>query len=126
MPSYVLKASPDEDLYAIYSTIVDAIVFIGPRGETRQHLLHQDGINGKPDERLARADQNGSSCLIDSDGTGVWYGWNDEAIRIMEGPGGPGRLPRANLSAYLRALEVADEATAEDLVTANTSEGEGD
>lgn len=64
MPSFVVKAAPDEDLYAIYSTIVDAFVFIGTRGETRQRLLYEDGINGRPDERMERADLNGTSSRI--------------------------------------------------------------
>lgn len=111
MPSYVLKPSPDEDLYCIYSTVVDAVTHIGTREEIRAYLLHQDGVNGKPDERLDRADRNGTSCLIDSDGTGAWYGWNDETIRIMEGPGGPGELSRADLSAYCHALLEDEDGT---------------
>jgi hypothetical protein len=117
MPSYVLKASPDasEDLYCIYSTIVDAVTVIGTRGDIRQYLLHQDGVNGKPDERLERADQNGSSCLIDSDGTGVWYGWAEESISIREGPG-DGELPRKDLSAYLGYMEAHNNEAAAKLV----------
>lgn len=117
MPSYVLKASPDtsEDLYCIYSTIVDAVTVIGTRGDIRQYLLHQDGVNGEPDARLARADQNGSSCLIDSDGTGVWYGWAEEFISIGEGPG-DGNLPRKDLSAYLGYMEANNNEAAAALV----------
>jgi len=109
MPSFVLKASPDEDLYCIYSTTVDAVVFIGTRGETRQHLLYEDGSNGRPDERLERADETGSSCREPG------YGWDAESLWIGEGPG-HGHLPRASLSEYLQALLVHDIAAAEDLV----------
>lgn len=113
MPSYVLKASPEEDLYGIYSTIVDAFVFIGTRGETRQHLLYEDGVNGMPDERLERADRNGASCKIGA--PDFWYGWNDEFISIGEGPG-DGNLPRKDLAAYLRYLEANNNEAAAALV----------
>lgn len=116
MPSYVLKTSPDEDLYCIYSTVVDAITHIGDREEIRAYLLHQDGAGGKPDERLDRADKNGTSCLIDSGGNGAWYGWGEETIPIGEGPGGPGNLPRTDLAAYCRALLDDDEEAAARLV----------
>lgn len=123
MPSYVLKASRDEDLYCIYSTIVDAVVLIGDREETRAYLLHQDGVNGKPDERLARADSNGTSCRIDSGGNGAWYGWGEETIPIGEGPGGPGELPRGDLAAYCRALlEDEDGSRAAAMVKPDTKE----
>lgn len=115
MPSYVLKASPDasEDLYCIYSTVVDAVTVIGTRGDIRQYLLHQDGVNGKPDERLERADLNGTSCKIGA--PDFWYGWNDEHIPIGEGPG-DGQLPRKDLSTYLGYMEANNNEAAAGLV----------
>lgn len=122
MPSYVLKASPDtsEDLYCIYSTVVDAVTVLGTRGDIRQYLLHEDGENGKPDERLERTDRNGTSCKIGA--PDFWYGWADETIRIMEGPGGPGSLPRTHLSAYLVALEANNNEAAAKLVQPDVHE----
>jgi len=121
MPSYVLKASPDEDLYGIYSTIVDAFVFIGTRGETRQHLLYEDGVNGRPDERLERADLNGTSSRIGA--PDFEYGWGEETISIGEGPG-HGELHRKDLVAYLRAIEANNLETAAALVVPDTDDEE--
>lgn len=121
MPSFVVKAAPDEDLYAIYSTIVDAFVFIGTRGETRQRLLYEDGINGRPDERMERADLNGTSSRIG--GPDFEYGWNDPTIAVREGPG-CGELPRKDLVAYLRAIEAHNLDDAAALVMPDVDEEE--
>lgn len=121
MPSFVVKAAPDEDLYGIYSTIVDSFVFIGTRGETRQRLLYEDGINGRPDERLEHADLHGTSSRIG--GPEFEYGWNDPTIDIREGPGSGG-LPRKDLSAYLTAIEAHNLDAAAALVVPDADEDE--
>lgn len=118
MPSYVLKTSSDpaEDLYCIYSTVVDAVTGIGTRDEIRAHLASEGGHPMEINGRFAHADALGSSCLIaNSTGDGgyqVWYGYTDDSLTIGEGPGGKGELPRGDLSAYCRAL-LDDEGSAD-------------
>lgn len=124
MPSYVVKAAPDEDLYLIWSTIVDCATHIGTRPEIAEHLWseHRRGHpdcdpkpGTGPDARMARADKTGSS-VIEPEGA---YGWDDDAFTVMEAAPRDGHryeLPRANLAAYARALLAGDEAAAHALL----------
>jgi hypothetical protein len=107
MGNFILKASEDatEDLYCIYSTVVDAVTVLGTREEIAQYLVSEGASDFGAKLRLANTDRNGSSCLVDTGGTGVWYGWGDEFIHISEGPGN-GNLPRVHLGEYLRLLEA--------------------
>lgn len=125
MSKYILKPSPDrdEDLYCIYSDNVDAVTVIGTRSEIRDHLDTCSNCGGSTDAdaRLDRADRTGSSALVPSPDD-PFHAWSTETIRIMEGPGGPGWMPRGDLSAYCRALLDDDETTAARLVQPDPDE----
>lgn len=107
MPSYIIKAKPDEDWYCLWSTIVDAPCQWGTRGEMER--MSYDRREVAP-ERFDRADKNGTSAAWPN-----WpderqpFGWTDESFIIMEsGPeyreGGSWLLPRENLIAFCEAL----------------------
>lgn len=118
MSHYVLKASadPDDDLYALYSDNTDAVLTVGTREAMRRYLFDIAEYpleRARVDARLDHADDHGSSCHIPGGiAGGVLYGWDDEEIIIMEGPGGPGDLPRHDLRAYCLAIRDGDEAAA--------------
>ncbi|MBG0818303.1 hypothetical protein [Planomonospora sp. ID82291] len=69
MPSYVLKAAPDDDCYAIFSTVVMGETFAGTRDETAAEL---DRRGWSATELLERADRTGTSCPEQS--FGAWNG----------------------------------------------------
>ncbi|PRY56467.1 hypothetical protein [Glycomyces artemisiae] len=123
MPSYVLKASPDEseDLYGIYSTIVDAFTFVGTREEIHTEFTGRGRHPMEVNALIAHADALGSSCGIADDQFQVWYGWAEKTVTIGEGPG-CGELPRKNLSAYLRAIEAHNLDAAAALVISDQEE----
>jgi len=120
MGDFILKASPDEDLYLIWSTVVDAPTWVfGSSDEIADHLWaewrrqHPD-CSPKPGTgpaaRLARADIHGSSMIDPQIG-----GWGDESLLLGNGTPDDGwwyELPRTNLTAYARALLDQDEAAA--------------
>src|SRR5574338_79451 len=70
MPSYIVKAAPDEDLYCEWSTIVDAPTWLGDR----EGLIE----SGFAQDRIERADQSGTSAF------GGSYGWDDDRFLIRE------------------------------------------
>ena len=120
MPSYIVKASPDEDFYVVWSTVVDAPTGWG----TRAALEHwRPGPDTAP-ERFDRADDNGTSAAwTDWPKEDQPYAWGDsDGFGLGEvGPerdGGSYTLPRANLRAFCERLET-DERGAEtaDLLT---------
>jgi hypothetical protein len=124
MPSYVVKAARDEDLYLIWSTVVDCATYVGTRAEIAEHLWseHRRGHpdcdpkpGSGPDARMARADKTGSSVLEPAGA----YGWDDAAFMVMEAAPHDDHwyeLPRANLAAYARALLADDEPAAHALL----------
>ena len=114
MTRAILKPDPDVDLYAVYSENTDAILFVGDREAVRRWLVEDAD---RPAERspvviegrLDRAKVYGSSSAIPlGNGDGVLYGWDDLEIRISEGTGGPGQLPRGALFVYCCYLRDDD------------------
>ena len=125
MPTIVIKPDPDTDLYATWSTVVDAPTWVGTRAELLAELIH-DPPTGRsaPDvtprqaaeARLNRADKTGTSAFPEF-GFG---GWDDDTGFVVgnhEGfPGAGSRwLPRGNLTAYLTALRDGQCQAAYDL-----------
>jgi hypothetical protein len=106
----LVKADRDQDLYLIWSSIVDAPIWIGTRAELLKQLwtdFHRKHPNCDPkpgtgpDVRLARADEFGTSDL-DGD-----YGWEQESFILMAGAPDDDYfydLPRTNLAAYATTL----------------------
>jgi len=122
MGQFIIKASRYEELYLIWSTIVDAPVMVfGSREELRKHLWHEsfscappaeEVANGgpfearDPDSRIARADTNGTSLIDDSFG-----GWDEPGMWIGEGAPNDGwryQLPRDQVGSYIRACLEKD------------------
>lgn len=90
MPSYIVKADPDTDLYVEWSTIVDSPIAWGPAS----HFSNEDP------KRLERADRTGSSSMIGE------YTWDDEDIHVRELGTTHNMyfLPRKDLKAFLECL----------------------
>tara|TARA_R100001244_G_scaffold6385_14_gene7541 strand:+ start:3176 stop:3622 length:447 start_codon:yes stop_codon:yes gene_type:complete len=118
MPTYIVKATPDEDWYCMWSTVVDAPTYWGTRRELEQAARDPREIAA---ERFHRADDNGSSA--------AWPGWpaarqpfawaDDEFLLMNDTPPMPDPLPdgadgacwllpRANLRAFCEALDQPD------------------
>ena len=101
MPSLIVKPKPYEDFYVTWSTIVGAPTNYGDRaGYIRR---------GTPEDRLARADEHGSSAhRYDDDGTPFgWFHWDDsDPFLIANSPGGLGTLTRDQLRAYCEAMDA--------------------
>lgn len=119
MSHYVLKASRDHDMYAVYSDNTDAVMFVGTRAAMRRYLIAEAGSPleaSNVDGRLDRTDERGSSCYMGTRTGGVLYGWDDDEIGLAAGPGAPGDLPRKDLYAYCLAFAADDEAAAAALV----------
>jgi hypothetical protein len=114
MPSFLVKASPDEDWYCRWSTIVDAPTAWGSREQMTREA--HDPREVAP-ERFERADRNGTSAMIPgTPDAEQWFGWSDgEFILAEAGPdyreGGSWMLPRANLRAFCEALEADQDTT---------------
>jgi hypothetical protein len=117
MSNYILKAAApaDDDLYCIYSTVIDAVTVIGTNYEIARCLRDEGQDPWAVTIRLDRTDRNGTSCTVATDGTGFWYGWGEEFIHIGEGPGN-GNLRRRDLGAYLRAMMAGDDDAAASFV----------
>lgn len=108
----VYKASPDLDLYAEWSSIVEAPTFIGTRAEMLEHLTQNQDRRGDdtPEVRLARADETGSSSLRDpmSSYAGPLSGaWDDDGEIVEQ----LGWLPRGRFADFFVAY-AADPDTA--------------
>src|SRR2546421_449164 len=106
----VVKAAKDRDLYLIWSSIVDNAIWVGTRAELldylwREHrMAHPDctpNAGSAPEDRVARADRTGSSMIAPA-----VYGWDDEALTVMEGspPDGWYQIRRDRLVEYAEAL----------------------
>jgi hypothetical protein len=122
MGRFVVKADRDRDLYLIWSTVVDAPIWVGDRAELvkelwaeyrREHPHSTPNAGHGPDARIRRADETGTSAL-DCD----WYGWDDETFMVMAGAPDDGwyHLRRDRLADYAEALLRDDEAGARALL----------
>lgn len=86
MPSFILKTAPDENLYVEWSTIVDAPISWGSREQMKSWGVGED--------RLARADQYGTSmCDPALPFDQQWFGWSDDGMIYDQ----QGWLPRHRL-----------------------------
>ena len=104
MPSLILKASPEEDWYVSWSTVVDAPVDIPG---TRQEYAAKYG-----EERVARAERIGTS-MWHPDAPTQWFAFDDDGI-VMTAEGNPiagqGWINRSDLRAYVEAMVADDQA----------------
>ena len=98
MPTYVIKAEPDVDLYVLWSTVVEAPTFTGTRAEVTQHLIWlTDNEQAKQIEaRFDRADARGSSGIPPFD-YGTWEGDPGDGDLLFQQAG---FIRRANFPAY--------------------------
>jgi hypothetical protein len=116
MPSFIVKASPDEDWYCRWSTIVDAPTYWGSREELTSAAWQPEEVAA---ERFERADANGTSaCIPGVPADEQWFGWNDGDFILMEagpdypeGEDGCWLLPRANLRAFCEGLDAERDTT---------------
>lgn len=118
MPSYIVKADPDQDFYVRWSTIVDAPTDWGTRSHLERSARRPEEVT--PD-RFARADERGTSA----DWPGFApdeqpYGWTDSDGFIVgevdlsndqrnDDEGGWYVLPRANLRALCERLDAEQD-----------------
>jgi hypothetical protein len=111
MPSYIVKVSPDEDLYVKWSTIVDEPTAWGTREEMFEFLMDQD--EKKPEyagpeieDRFARADQRGTSSFSGE------FGWDDDEFMFQQ----MGMLPRQRLADFLASFDDETQRFDESLI----------
>ena len=96
----IIKLSPDEDRYIIWSSVVDSHIFEGTRLQTVDFLQREAANEARRNaiEALARADETGTS-----DQHFGTFAWDDaERHQVMEG-GGPGYITRDRLAAFIDA-----------------------
>ncbi len=67
MPHFILKPTPEGDLYVLWSTITEVPYFAGTRDECKK-VLAPEGAESAADERFDRADVTGTSSLDGLDG----------------------------------------------------------
>jgi hypothetical protein len=100
MGQFITKASPSEDWYCVWSTVVDAPVEYGTKAE----LISRRHIEDLSPERFERADRTGTSAK-DCD----WYGWDDHVWMVREcGLPEARDLLRADLKRFCMALDNND------------------
>lgn len=118
MPRYVIKPDPGQDLYVMWSTIVDNGWVLG----SREQALQDPEVTA---ERLARADEHGTSAhwpgpefvrSWEAEHHEPWtwpvyaFGWGDEQFTVGNEPAVGNRLAdvnRSDLVAYLLAEDPA-------------------
>jgi len=115
MPSYIVKATPTEDWYCLWSTIGDAPCRWGSRAEMERASCDPAEVAA---ERFHRADKNGTSAAWEN-----WpeedmpFGWSDESFLLMNScpdclnDDGYWLLPRKNLRAFCEALDAGADTT---------------
>lgn len=89
----VIKISPAEDLYMVWSSAVDNVVEVGPRSVIEESILFRDSVESAA-VKLRRADELGSSDR----GSGTW---DSPGLVVREDP--DGWLPREKFRAYALA-----------------------
>jgi hypothetical protein len=113
MGQAIVKCARDRDLYLIWSSVVDAPVWVGNRAELAEYLRDEHGRAGwaESERSMDRADEYGSSDRA------IGFGrWGDEELRLREGapadrpgPDGYWFIRRDRLTAYAEALLAAGE-----------------
>lgn len=111
MPSYIIKPEPDEDLYVLWSDVVEAPVIIGTRAEVTRVLQSWGRPAEAERDRFDRADRHGSSAMWPKTDRPI-YGWDDAAGFIAEQRG---VLRRGDLTVYAR-LRLANDPAAFELL----------
>ena len=112
MARFIMKASPTDDLYCEWSSIVEAPTWIGTRSELiaylSEHRFEGDRCQAHaPEEaeaRIARVDQTGTSVRFRI-GPHIEGSWDDEGIIYQQ----QGMLPRSRLTAFLRRFIGASD-----------------
>ncbi len=94
----LIKCRKDEDFYVAWSDIVEAPAWWGTRAQAAEH-----GYTG---ERIARADENGTSSLPG------FYDWSDTGMVAEQ----RGFLPRRYLRAYTLLYAAGEMQAAFDLL----------
>lgn len=80
MGQIILKMRPADDLYMIWSTVVESPVFLGDRADVVAYLEAERFMWSDPEGALARADACGASSKLWRDGA-----WDDpECVFIYE------------------------------------------
>lgn len=109
MPSYIIKPMRDEDFYVEFSTITDTITSCGGRDDY-------------PFDRLARADQTGTSALWgnsatfeDRDAEGLWF--RTEWYPEIPEEANSGRIPWDKVRAFCDTFRHGEFHPTPDLVT---------
>lgn len=85
MPSYIIKRAPDVDEYLYYSTVVDhPTSYVLTRAEMVEFVERETGHAAYTAERMARADENGTSAMWPRLGADAFGGWNDDGFIMRE------------------------------------------
>lgn len=107
MPTFIVKAEPDTDLYVLWSTVVDAPTFTGTRAEVTQHLAWQDGNRSAQqiEQRFARADAHGSSGIPPFN-YGTWDGDPGDGDLMYQQQG---FIRRHNFPEYAARLRITGD-----------------
>jgi hypothetical protein len=109
----VIKPERDQDFYVGWSTEVESPDWWGSRAEAKRYLTEDSalpyGDKTDPDERLNRADANGTSAI---DGFAFFGAWDYEAFIYEQ----RGRLLREHLAEACRLLAAEDEPGVWDLL----------
>lgn len=94
MSSYILKADPDRDLYAVWA---DGPEYAGTRADIAAYLAaRMDQTADDIEARLARADATGTSAIHLGNPSRPYGDWDQDEITVDAGA-----LSRAQLAAYL-------------------------
>ena len=126
MPSYVIKVDHDRDEYVYWSTVVEAPIYHGCRPEMLAMLLQEsdpwlrEDAPHYPDNRMARADEFGTSCQDLGEGL-RFYSWDVESLIYQQ----MGTVKRADLWELCQRLEQ-DPADLTDLLTPFEDDGDDD
>lgn len=110
MGQAVVKTTRDRDMYIVWSSIVDAPVYVGDRAAMVQYVQQEWRLDAdRAEAALVRADTEGTSDRA------IKFGhWDDDYLPVMEGSPRDGwyHIARDRLSAYADALLAGDEPAA--------------
>lgn len=99
MAGVVIKISPDDDLYMLWSPQINAPVYYGTYAAIVEELVEYDYTPGEIDSWMGRADVYGTSSytgLGDFEASGVPYK-------------NQGFLPRANFGSLIKRYDAHDD-----------------
>lgn len=120
MPRFLIKTRPNADLYMLWSTVVDAPVWVGTRAEGLKDYFVNGNAHPSPccptcgqewegmaAKKLRLADLHGTSC-VSEDGTPHDGNWVDDGLVYMGEPV-QGWIPRESLHGFAEAWRDRDE-----------------